>query len=506
VTKQLGLFLLASSLGVSVSAQTPGKVYSTNCENSNALNGSPWSGVTPPYDYYCPVDPNAMISGNSLIVSFGYDATGNNQTWSVSDRQDDAFNLVATSSASNSRKLLVYSAASIAGGESMIDIRLTGGTLNGYWQPTVSEFSNTGTVDASGCNTGNSTAIAASPLTPTQSGDLLYQVSYYPNLTYETEPQASAYLPGNNANIAWAMWYEGLSDGAGGQWGVYNSATAITPTMTAAVSQTYISCAIALKAASTGGPSTDKLIDNERDALPKNGANPWKVAANITGYTVVVTYLDNDPPNPATCCAISSLPSLSWTQTGTAAGGTDGQNYSAIYCAHSSAPIGLITMSIARSGSSNDGIFHIYDLNSTTSCDVDFDSGVLANQTSSGNVIDMCEGKDCLVPTHQNDFIVGNVGEYWGTITGISAPAWMTDDAGYFTGNTVDGYSETDENNGFFFGTNGSSLSAFDLNTTGVYSGANPYPYYWAGRIAAFLPASATPAAPTHLTGTVISN
>lgn len=501
--QQAGLLVLALSFYASVYAQRPTKVYSTNCENSNALNGSPWSGVTPPYDYYCPVDPNTMIAGNTLIVSFGFDATGNNQAWSVSDSQADTFNLITTSPASNNRKLLLYSASNIKGGESGIDIRLTGGTLNGYWQPTVSEFSNTGSLDASGCNSGNSTAIAASSLTPTLSGDLLYQVSYYPDLTYGTEPQSSAYLPGSNPNISWSIWYEGLSDGAAGQWGIYNSTAAITPSMTAAASQAYISCSAAFKAASTGGPDTEKLIDNEREALPKNGANPWKIAADITGYTVVVTYLDNDPPNPTTCCAVSSSPSLTWTQTGTAAAGTNGHNYSAVYCAHSDTPIGLITISIARSGSSNDGIFHIYNLDATTTCNVDFDSGVLAGQANSGNAVDMCGGKNCIVPTHQNDFIVGNVGEYWGTITSLSSPSWMIDDAGYFTGNTVDGYTQTDENNGFFFGTNGSSLSAFDVKTIGVYSGAGSYPYYWAGRVAGFAPAPAAPAPPTGLTGTV---
>jgi hypothetical protein len=475
-------------------------VYSTNCENSSALNGSPWgSGATPPYDYYCKVDSNAMIAGNTLVVSFGADLAGGDQTWSITDDKGDSFSSIVTSSTSNNRGLTIYYASNIAGGESYIDVRLVGGTLNGYWQPTIAEFDNTGAVDASSCNTGNSTSITAGTLTAMVPGDLFYQVAYYPNLTYGTAAQSAAYSTATQSGVAWKFWYQDLGDGAAGQWGVDSGTSSINPTFTAPRSQTFASCAVAFQAVSAGGPSSDKLIDHERSALPKNGPNPWKMAMNVTGYTVIVTYLSNDAPNPATCCAISSSPALTWTQSGPDGAGTNGHNHADVYCAHSSSPIGLLTISINRAGTANDGIFHIYDLDATTSCAVDFDSGAssgtltLAGQKNSGSTINMCadagQATNCLTPSSQNDFIVGNLGEYWGTITSITSPSWMIDDAAYFTGNTVDGYTQTDENNAFFHGSNDTSLTSFTVSTRGVYTGGAPYPYYWAARVVGFKPA-----------------
>src|SRR5690349_5911371 len=229
----------------------PGIAYYTVCPNSSALNPGPW-GNTPPYDYNCPVDPTSMIAGNTLIVSIGFDNAGGGQTWSVTDAQGDTFTQIASSGTVNSKQLLVFEATNIKGGESMIDIRLSG-TLNGYWQPTITEFYNAAAVDATSCNTGTSASITAGSLTPTVPGDLLYQVSYYPNLSYGTAAQSSTYTAGSQANINWALWFALLGDGAAGQWGVYNSTAAINPSFTAPSSQSFISCAAALKPGTAGG-------------------------------------------------------------------------------------------------------------------------------------------------------------------------------------------------------------------------------------------------------------
>lgn len=511
--KRLLPVLATLALAATAAAQTPTKVFSTNCENSSALNGSPWANVTPPYDYHCRLNPAAMIAGNSIVVSLGADLSGGNQSWAVSDDKGDNFSKVVSSSTLNNRGLMVFYASNIAGGESDIDVRLTGGGLNGYWEPTVAEFMNTGSVDGSGCSTGSSsTSIASASLTPTVTGDLLYQVSYYPNLVYGPAAQSSSYTAGSNSNISWSLWLENLPDGSAGQWGVYNSTAAITPTMTAASAQNYISCALALKPASAGGTQSSYVIDHERMALAKNGPNPLKVAMNATGTTVVVTYLSNDQPSPTSCCAISSSPALTWTQTGAfgcMSGGVE--NCAMVYCAQSSTPIGQLLMTINRAGSSHDGIFHIFDLRNV-SCTVDFDTGasngVLAVQGSvnSGTTIDLCASSglpaNCMTPTVANDFVVGETGEYWGTITSIGAPSWMDIDSSYFTGNTVDGYTQTDENNGFFYGTD-PNTSAFTVKTGGVYSGGSSVPAGFGGRVAGLKPLSVGPAPPYGLTGVV---
>ena len=129
---------------------------------------------------------------------------------------------------------------------------------------------------------------------------------------------------------------------------------------------------------------------------------------------------------------------------------------------------------------------------------------MIAGNYTTNNVLPICA--NCLTPTAQNDFIVGNFGEFYCTAVSInSSPNWTSiDDAGYFTGITVDGYAQTDENNGFFHGTNGSTLSAISMTWKDVCTGQAPYAGYWAGRIAAYKPiSSAGPQPPTGLTAIV---
>jgi hypothetical protein len=485
----------------------PGIAYYTVCPNSSALNPGPW-GNTPPYDYNCPVDPTSMIAGNTLIVSIGFDNAGGGQTWSVTDAQGDTFTQIASSGTVNSKQLLVFEATNIKGGESMIDIRLSG-TLNGYWQPTITEFYNAAAVDATSCNTGTSASITAGSLTPTVPGDLLYQVSYYPNLSYGTAAQSSTYTAGSQANINWALWFALLGDGAAGQWGVYNSTAAINPSFTAPSSQSFISCAAALKPGTAGGgpnSAARRLNGMEIDAKPTNGSDPWHMAANITGHTVYVTSLTNATPSPTTCCAISSSPALSWTQSGPDGAGLNGHNHPEVYCATSANPIGPISLSLnLASPGTNDGIFVIYDVDGW-GCSLDGDSGVLAGSDTSDVTPPLCV--NCLTLTTQNDFIVGNMGEGFDTVVGVkTATNWTAvDDACYFTGVTINGYTQTCENNGFFHGTNGSSTGAITLilqDAAGAVGGTPAQD--WAGRIAAYKPltAPAGPQPPSGLTAIV---
>lgn len=484
----------------------PGIVYYSACPNSSTLNPGPW-GNTPPYDYNCAVDPTSMIAGNTLIVSIGFDNTGGGQTWSVTDAQGDTFTQIASSGTLNSKQVLVFEATNIKGGESMIDVRLSG-TLNGYWQPTITEFFNASAVDATSCNTGTSASITAGSLTPTVSGDLLYQVSYDPSVSYGTAAQSASFTGGSQANISWALWFELLGDGAAGQWGVYSSTAAINPTFTAATSQPFISCAVALKAGTVGGPNsaTRRVNGMEVDAKPTNGSDPWHMAANITGHTVYVTSMTNATPSPATCCALSSTPSLTWTQSGPDGAGLNGHNHSEVYCATSANPIGPISLSLnLASPGTNDGIFVIYDVDGW-GCSVDVDSGVLAGSDTSDVTPPLCV--NCLTPTTQNDFIVGNMGEGFDTVVGINtATNWTAvDDACYFTGVTINGSTQTCENNGFFHGTNGSSTSAITLKLQDAPGSVGGTPSQdWAGRIAAFKPltAPAGPQPPSGLTAIV---
>src|SRR5438477_12557964 len=94
-------FTVSSSTG----SGTPALVHNAACANSAALAGQPWGG-TPPYEYRCPT-PELTTAGNTLIVAFGFDATGGNQTFVVGDQQGDVFTLDVSAPLNNNRQLRI---------------------------------------------------------------------------------------------------------------------------------------------------------------------------------------------------------------------------------------------------------------------------------------------------------------------------------------------------------------------------------------------------------------
>ena len=119
-----------------------------------------------------------------------------------------------------------------------------------------------------------------------------------------------------------------LGDGAADQYGIYNSTVAMNPTFTEAASDSYISCAVALQAASAGAAATaiPRVVHQEHDAMPKNAANPWHVGlvVDVPNTAVYLSYVGNDP-----IASVSSIPApnVGWTASGADFQGLNGHNH-----------------------------------------------------------------------------------------------------------------------------------------------------------------------------------
>jgi hypothetical protein len=468
-------------------AGLPTLIYSTAVPlaipSGNSWNG-PGSCTTSQNCYRVPL-PELTIAGATLTMAFVYNSTGN-PVFSVSDDKSNAWTVDTTSSASNSKTLKMYHASNVAAGTSYVNIQITGGTNNDYWQAQVAEFFNVGGLDGSSCSTGSSTTISAGSITPSQSGDLIFQAKYSANTVGGSSPyglplQSASFTPGLQPNITWSLASQLLGDGAADQYGVYNSTVPLNPTFTQAAADNYISCAVALRAASAGAAPTaiPRVVHQEHDAMPKNAPNPWHVGfvVDVPKSAVYLSYVGND-----SITSVSSIPapSVGWTASGTDFNGTNGHNHVNYYCAQWSTPPGAVTLSINRSGSSNDSINMIYVVQNGT-CNLDADSGGQAGFKSDTGPLTSCSG--CLTPTKANDFIMANGGQAYCTAIGLSSPAGGVFDSVWYTGNTIDGPTQTDENNywGHFY--NGSSLSAITVTWTEACANQTQN---WAGRVAAY--------------------
>jgi hypothetical protein len=496
---QLALLVTVICFASAAHAQVPTLAWSSACPNSGSVI-SPFS-ATP--DYQCAA-AEPTTAGDALQVFFCYDNTGNNQTFTISDSGGDAFALVTTSATVGGKQCRIYASSNIAAGTRWVNAHLNSGGSSGYWQVTWQEFYNVAAssiADASVCNSGNSTSVSAGSLgTLANSGDLIVQTSY------STSASAPAQTGEFSEGSGFALLFQLIGDGAAAQYEVYNSATALTPTFTQATAIPYISCAVAMKAGSSGSAPTlyPRVVHLEMDAMPKNMFfQPWLVGAVSTADAVYLTYLSNDGPVTSNPIVSSPNPSQGWTASGANFVGLNGHNSTDIYAASFSSPPGPFSISITRNNNQNDGVFMVYDVVGGTAT-LDVDSGGQAGvQTNVQSTLTVCNS--CLTPTHQNDFIVQNSGQEWCTSTSMTAPSgadWLFDGA-FFLGTSIDGPSQVGENNAFAHGSNGSSLSPISITFGETCGGSNPAVQNWAGRVAAYESMSQGTTPPTPPTGLV---
>ena len=181
------LFLLSGPW--KASAQTPTLIYNTGAPLA-IPSGSGWSapGCSGNDCYHIPLDKTAITAGSTLLLFFSYDSTSNNQVFSVTDDKSNTWVLDIASSQSNSKTMRVYRAMNVAAGTSYINIQLTSGAQNNYWQPLVLEFFNANALDGASCNAATSATVSAGSITPTVSGDLIVQAKTTTNTLSGTPP------------------------------------------------------------------------------------------------------------------------------------------------------------------------------------------------------------------------------------------------------------------------------------------------------------------------------
>jgi hypothetical protein len=111
---------------------------------------------------------------------------------------------------------------------------------------------NSSVLDKSSTHSGSGTTITAGSLTPTASGDILIQWTYINGTV--SDGAVSAFTVGSQPNIAWRLGTSDLGDAVAMQWGVYNSTSAINPTMrqTTSGDTAFLSIALALKTSTSG--------------------------------------------------------------------------------------------------------------------------------------------------------------------------------------------------------------------------------------------------------------
>jgi len=457
-------------------AQTPTVVQHVSCPNSRNTGGNQSS--TP--DYKCPL-PEPSQGGNVLIV--GVVSADAGAAFTVSDDKSNSWTLVDSVIDNNGAYVAVYVATNVAANTRLITLQRSNSNADDV-ALSASEYYNVATssaVDGSNCNgaDSNSATITAGSITPTLSGDLIWQWAVNTGGGGGLPNSVSSFTAGSHSNITWQLNGTDLYDGDAVQAGVYGSTTAINPTFTSGTSEQFTSCAVALKAASAGNAPTSsfRIVHMLHQQVPASAANPTPIQFPTSGNLIVDSFIAGG----STISSISSSPSNTWSSTGTAAGTAGNTATSQIYYAGNATPANNLTISITHTPSSND-THMLYDIIGAATSPFDVDSGAQSgNQTSTVNSWMTCS--NCVTPTVANDIVIGNVAQNWCTSTNVTAPSGGLFDAATDTGNAVNGPESVDQNNGWFhyYDSGTSALSVTWTETCGSNAEGE-----WAGRVAAF--------------------
>jgi uncharacterized membrane protein len=460
-----------------VNGASPTLVQHVTCPNSGPIGGGVGGYNSPTPSYNCPL-PEPAQQGNALVLGFFSDNSGS-PTWTITDDKSNTWRQARSTTDNNGNIIAVYYALNVAAGTRMITVNNSGGTA-GYLAVSASEYYNVASLsalDAGSCYAGsNSTSITAGNITPTTSGDLLWQFAANADAA-----AVSSFAGGSQSNITWALNGTDILTGDATQAGVYNATATINPTFSSGTSQAWDSCAMALKSASAGtAPSRPfRIVHMLHAQMPDTASNPFPVQMPTSGNLIVVSFISGGN----TISSMSSSPANTWQQTGPAL--VWGVTATQMYYAGSAATSNSMKFSFNNAGTLTGSTMMIYDITGAAASPLDVDSGGQdGDQHSIVNSLTTCS--NCLTPSAPNELIVGNFGQAWCTATGITAPNGGYFDVATYNGNSINGPEPVDQNNGWFhyYDSGVSPLSATWIESCGSEAETD-----WSGRLAAFKPA-----------------
>lgn len=478
-------------------AQTPTKVQAVYCPNSgvagSGTGGSQTNGV-----YICPF-AEPTLSHNFISVNLFYAPASSPQTLTVSDSAGNTYTQDVTSTTANSNTQQIYHLANAAAGITYVKLSFSGGsTSTGFVNVIISEWYNVAAsspLDVASCNSATSTSVTAGSMTIGTSGDLVVQHVFSDN-----SASATSFAVGSQftTNLFAAS---DLNDGAALEYGTYSSTGSLNATFSQVPGHPFASCAAAFKPESSGTAPSGNRIQMVSHAQAGVGASStFRLQVPMSGNLFVISALNGDD----VITGLSSSPSCNWSTVGQPYTDAQGFNSTQIYYAIGCSGSNTLAITVTTSGSDNGDTYMIYDVTSPNSWTFDKDSGGKnGNQNTIASSLTTCSG--CLTPTASSTGIAfGNFGEDSCTATGLtgSSPSGAIFDSATYTGNSVNGQQNVDENNGWMHYPYASSSGAI---TTTYSESCAIAQGYWAGRVAAFKAAGSSdqPLPPTGLTAVV---
>jgi hypothetical protein len=470
VVSQPATLTVTSSTGTAASGQLVQHVSSSNTRNNT---------FSSPYCYHFQL-PNLTTAGNALVVSFTFNS---NPTPSVSDDMGDSYSVqVNYFDNTDTQSIGIATAFNIAAGARVVSVCFNSDP-GGYVQPMATEFDNVIGIDVAGAGSkGTGTSVAAGSLTPTVTGDLAYQVAF------SLSVNQSSFTAGSQSNISWNLLSADIIDGWTAQSGLYNSTSAINPTLTMGTSQKWISAAVLLKTGTTGGvPSGMRIVHLVHENIPEHTdaggtgnpfANPTTVQFPSSGNLLVAMIGGGNLA--VTVTGITDTNNNAWSQAGATQTEAGNDVVQAYYAGNATAS-GNLRLTVQWTATDGDFTFFLYDVAGAAASPLDTTAGATGSQSNAGNLT----MPFTITPGGSGELIFTEVIWDYNTGAGLVGQGWLFD-TNTFSGESQSGPEPIDQNNGWgHYVTTGTSPVTITWET--MYGGLPTG--NWSGLAVAFKPA-----------------
>ncbi len=413
-------------------------VSSSNTRGGGSVNNA----FSSPYCYHFQL-PNYTTAGNTIVVGFTFNG---NPTPSVHDDKGNSYSVkVNYFDSADTQSIGIATAFNIAAGARVVSVCFSSDP-GGYTQPMATEFDNVIGIDGAGSGSqGTGTSVTAGSMTPSVSGDLVYQVAFSLSINQ------SSFTAGSQSNISWSLLSSDLLDGWAAQYGLYNSTAAINPTLTMGTSQKWISASVLLKTGTSGGvPSGMRIVHLVHENIPYHAnaggtgnpfPNPTTVQFPSSGNLLVA--MIGGGYVACTVTGVSDNSGNAWAQAGPTEIQASNDVTQAFY-AGSATTSGNLRLTVHWSATDGDFSFFLYDITGAAASPLDTATGGIGSQSSSGNLT----MPYTINPAQAGELVFAEVIWDYNTGAGIVGSGWLFD-TNTFDGENQSGPEPIDQNNGW---------------------------------------------------------
>lgn len=384
--------------------------------------------------------PNPSKSGNCLVVFL---RLGGN--WPITNFaiRDDQLNLwvkvAGTYNIAGDAIMHAFYALNVAA--STREIRLTQVTsftpFDAQWMG--AEFYNVTAIDSTASNTGNSSTMTSGTITPTAGGDLIVFAG-----ARVTSPTTTALTAGAQGSISWKLLGPNIFNGHSMQWGVYSAGSAFTPQMTMASSTQWCAMALAFKAGAQGSTRVAGIRTvgiTTIDYRPGDFSTTQALQLSAYGNLRVISCIGGVAANAPTITNMSDNDGNTWAITSASVENDSRVN---MWYGRNAAANSNSVVTITSNVSTGDYTAQCFDIIGAHATPYDVGGTATGTQVIAGNVTTVT-----LNPTTSNGICIGTLGVAFNTNTGIASPTGAYFHSSTYGGQSIDGPSTPDENNGW---------------------------------------------------------